>query len=535
MKNERTNKIGIALMLVAIVLFAGGLTFAFFRADVTGDQEKLTVTTGTLALTFSDNNTGITANSLSLGQSTTKEFKIENTGTLDVTTNMLWNNLINTYTEGSLTYEFKYSTSETGPWIAVPSASGDIPQSESVSDKNLAEDLTIPAHTTYYYQLTITLNHLADVDQTADKDAVLSSNFKLGDKILTASERTLAKLNIIPKEGNPDFASPATSDEGVYSMPDDYGTSYYYRGAVTNNYVKFAGFYWRIIRINGDGSLRMIYDGTVAHKNGEGNSTFTTTGANSSTASSDRFINNGADVAYNTNYNDNAYIGWMYGQTGQSGTGAYDRTHANTTNSNIKNIVNTWYDNNLVSYDQYIADAVYCADRTMPGSYVNNWSGDSGLGYGTQATAYGAAARTAVWNSSTQPQFTCPQKNDAFTVSDNIYGNAIGTEKSRKIGLITADEIVAAGSGKYGTTNKNYYLYKSSNKWYWSLSPSVIGYTNLHAYVFVVGTNGALDWNYVDNTNDGAVAPVISIKAEYASQLEGQGTASSPYQIPGVA
>ena len=69
--------------------------------------------------------------------------------------------------------------------------------------------------------------------------------------------------------GTPDFNQVATTDEGIYAAQDDYGTSYYFRGAVENNYVKFAGFYWRIIRINGDGTIRLIYDGTSAHANGE--------------------------------------------------------------------------------------------------------------------------------------------------------------------------------------------------------------------------------------------------------------------------
>ncbi len=251
--NSQRKRTVLGVMLVAVVVVTLASTFAYFVSNTQSEPEKLTVTTGTLALTFSDNNAGITATSLSLGQSTTKQFKIENTGTLDVTTNMLWNNLINTYTEGSLTYTFEYSTNETGPWTAVPNASGNIPQSESASDKNLAPDLTIPAHTTYYYQLTITLNHLADVDQTADKDAVLSSNFKLGDKVIEDPALvTLAKLNVTPKSGNPDFTSIATTDEGVYALADDYGTSYYYRGAVTDNYVKFANKYWRIIRVNGE-------------------------------------------------------------------------------------------------------------------------------------------------------------------------------------------------------------------------------------------------------------------------------------------
>ncbi len=59
---------------------------------------------------------------------------------------------------------------------------------------------------------------------------------------------------------------------------DDEGESYYYRGAVKNNYVSFAGFTWRIIRRNGDGSIRMIYSGKSTSDTGDyviiGNSQF---------------------------------------------------------------------------------------------------------------------------------------------------------------------------------------------------------------------------------------------------------------------
>ena len=72
---------------------------------------------------------------------------------------------------------------------------------------------------------------------------------------------------------NADDTATVTDAERQYgylcSMKDAYGTSYYYRGNVTNNYVKFADKYWRIVRINGDGTVRVIYDGTSAHANGE--------------------------------------------------------------------------------------------------------------------------------------------------------------------------------------------------------------------------------------------------------------------------
>ena len=83
---------------------------------------------------------------------------------------------------------------------------------------------------------------------------------------------------------------------GMYATTDDDGTSYYYRGAVAGNYVKMADKYWRIIRVNGDGTLRLIYDGTSGHANGE--------------SSSNRQV---GTSAFNSWWSDNAYVGYMYG------------------------------------------------------------------------------------------------------------------------------------------------------------------------------------------------------------------------------
>ena len=154
---------------------------------------------------------------------------------------------------------------------------------------------------------------------------------------------------------------------------------------------------------------------------------------------------------------------------------------------------------------------------------MTGWNYDTGLGYGTNVTAYGATARTGVWNSSTTPStptLKCPQKNDAFTVNDTNIGNGALTYP---IGLITADEIVAAGSGKYATPNSKYYLYNPS-AWYWSISP----YYYNNADVFSMGSNGNL--NYCIVNRGGAVAPVINLSAEYVKTLKGTGTITDPYQ-----
>ncbi|MCI8498922.1 MAG: hypothetical protein HFG33_05995, partial [Bacilli bacterium] len=143
-KNNRKRIFILGLCAITIVLTSTIGTYAYFMTNL-GREEKqeLTVTTGTLALVFEYNSDGINA-TLSLCESVTKEFKIRNTGTQDVTTNMLFSDMINTYMKESLSYRLEYKTDINGEWTSVETTNSNIPQSEISKDKNLAENLTIP-------------------------------------------------------------------------------------------------------------------------------------------------------------------------------------------------------------------------------------------------------------------------------------------------------------------------------------------------------------------------------------------------------
>ncbi len=510
---QEKNKKTIILLVCAItIVLAGALgTYAYFVTSAREEKQELTVTLGTLALTFEDNSDGI-AGELTLGESISKEFKIRNTGTQDVTTNMLFNEMVNTYLSESLSYTLEYRTSEDGEWIGVETVSQNVPRSETASDKNLAKDLTIPAGETYYYKLTITFNNLDDVDQTQDIGAIFTSKFKIGDTLKdeeSLSEETLKYLNLTVNEGIPNYAEPATTDEGVFALEDDYGTSYYYRGAVENNYVKFGDYYWRIVRINGDGSLRIIYDGTQGYANGAND-----TGRLAYTGK-----------AFNVQYTDAKYVGWMFGGAYGEVSTSKAQAQTNETSSSLKTLLDSWYKTNIVdnNLEDKVADMLYCNDRSTPGKTITGLNTDTGLGYGQNLTAYGATARTDAWNtdaSKVQPVFACPQKNDAFTVSDEEKGNG---DLTYPVGFITADEIVAAGSGKYNIGNSDYYLYKGSP--YWSFSPS--SYSVGNAHIFYEG--GVISAVSVKSTSLG-VAPVINLKPEYVKTFIGDGTINNPYR-----
>ena len=281
------------------------------------------------------------------------------------------------------------------------------------------------------------------------------------------------------------------SDKGLYAATDDYGTSYYYRGSVNNNYVYFAGYYWRIIRINGDGSVRLLYAGTTPDATGNnllsGWSTF------------------------NTQRNLPLYVGYMYGNT--SGT-TLEEVNANTNDSNIKSYLETWYQEHLSSYTDYIADSGFCNDRSL--STRNN----NGDGVNTDKTTYYSA--NGRYYSNYNPTLICPDAtNDLFTVTNEL-GNQASTSP---IGLITIDELMYAGYRK-DYINKLAYPFSGSN--YWTMSPSHFGYDDAAAREFILYSDGLAYGGWVKDAF--GVRPVINLNSDVQIS-EGIGTKSEPFIV----
>ena len=315
-----------------------------------------------------------------------------------------------------------------------------------------------------------------------------------------ACNTILAGKNIDDSRNGAITGTLTTNTTGtVYSVADDWGTSYVYAGAPTDNWVQFAGYYWRIIRINGDGSIKLIYNGTST----------ATTGTSTQIQTS----------AYNSTYNDNAYVGYMYGSRGAS---SYSATHANTNNSTIKRILDNWYKTNIVDKghsDKVSTEAGFCNDRKTQSGVI---SGYGTTGYGTNATTYAPLGRLYQngWKSSQTPSLKCSQiGNDMFTVSGSSKGNH---KLTYPIGLITSDEVVLAG-GFAGSSNNSYYLY--TGEYYWTMSPS--RFDGSLAGVFLVRSDGGFGYYNVNSTR--GVRPVINLKADIT--ITGEGTSSNPYKV----
>ena len=326
----------------------------------------------------------------------------------------------------------------------------------------------------------------------------------------TFAETILAKNEVKAPITTPGAAISTASEALLASTEDDYGTSYYFRGAVTNNYVEFANKCWRIVRVGGDGSVKLIL-----HNDNTAKAANPCASANNSTSAAfARFSGTTYTSAFNTNYNDNAYVGFKYGTVGSS---TYETTHANTNNSTILTNLETWYTNNLKTYESVIDDTVWCNDKTnVTDTSYNPWgySNVTGLGYGTNVTYYGATQRLVGTSGSaggTGPSLKC---------------NGELSKINSKVGLITADELAYAGYA-YAKNNTTTYLQENATDTYWwSLSP--IYFDGGRAGVWNVdGSSGYFVRSSVYNTY--GVRPSISLKP--STNVTGEGTSSTPYII----
>ena len=336
--------------------------------------------------------------------------------------------------------------------------------------------------------------------------------------------------NVIEDKGEPDFSTVSTENGEMYAAADDLGTSYYFRGAVNNNWLKFGkdssnkDIYWRIIRINGDNTIRMIYSGT------------TVPNTDSSVTESNGVYMTENDTQIGTatfnSYNEQAeYVGYQYIEGQQHGYGKCNGSNASCTvngnivyNSDIKQEIENWYAGTTLETDAATKalvsqDQIFCNDRTASTSDVDysttnystliNWN-STGVTY-----YYGAHGR---FYYNRTPILTCPTDSDKFTVNTSDGNGAL----TYPVGLITADEVAMAG-GVDENQNYNYYLYTYQS--YWMGSPYT--FSSNKADVYLNESSAMFSADKVDI--DYGIRPVISLSASVV--LSGNGTYSNPYTV----
>jgi len=319
-----------------------------------------------------------------------------------------------------------------------------------------------------------------------------------------------------------EFTGIATeSDTGVYSAPDDYGTSYYFRGVEDklNNWVEFAGFYWRIIRVNGNGTIRRIYAGAANGAISSSNKTGTTTQID------------GTTYMYNHTNNDNAYVGYMmciplngdYPIQNETTihSGSYVDAHSNVYDSDAKKIIDNWYKTNIV-------DKGYSDKIDINTGFCNNGQTASGISSGYSTARYNQFTTSYIswgsvyangWKSIQTPTLQCTNKErDLFTLNNANIGNK---KLIYPVGMITSDEAIFAGAFS-DDRNKNYYLYTNQN--YWTMSPWY--YNNAATIGYINGGDvraAAVAFSLCD------LRPVINLRAD--TIFSGDGSEANPYKI----
>ena len=490
-------KKNVILSVIGVLLVLGiGVSFAYFVSQtlVTGSGSTVTAEPGDMIkVTYDAGSTPLSGNNLMPGDSTSKDFSVTVTPTetekeatyaifLNITENTFvkcddtnYNDLTNMCTKDAQELTYTIKDKDNGSTLA----SGDL-IGVTGKVKLLTETKTVDTQTVFNYTITITF-----VDTGADQNHNQNKTFNgdvevefseppAKDVILanysTVKTRTFPLTTSSTVTGNTTGTIYKSANSNQY---DNDGEVYYFAGNPTDNWVKWAGFYWRIIRINGNGSIRMIYQGTSANTTG-----------------TETYI---GESAFNSSYDRSEYVGLKYTSGEQ---------HGQNTNSTIMGVLNTWYNSKLASYaDDIDTNVGFCSDRNMASGY--SWSSQP-----SSDIYYAAYDRVAKTSNSVNPSFKCSNSSDLLKIP---------------VGLITVDETVYAGLA-WNSNNSSNYLY--TYEYYWTMSPRYFNGTA--AGVFAVYSLGFLLNSNVSYAR--GVRPVVNLKADIQI-TGGNGTSTNPYIV----
>ena len=552
----------LTLVIVSLLVVVLSVSLAWFTTQIIGKGKNLNVSSANLQIVFTDSDGALTETDIEPGWSATKTFTIKNDTKTEYKYNIVIKGLVNTFvTNGYLQYKIT-STNDGYNMTEFK----DVPKSETATDTALAYSVSIPKDVIQTYTIEFRYPNDTEVDQGDDMGKVLKGTLFIAEgSIPTLTEKLL--LDNSARSERTDFSTlfKTNTANTLYKAKEDNTDVYYFAGQDTestpiNNWVKFgkkgtcfyndmevvyydenstskyretknqeecvssnvcdvgivvvgvtdekcaeikgtltgkkavydqtAQIYWRIIRTNSDGGVRLLYHG----------------------ASAKSVISHIGDTPFNDDYNDIAYVSYMYGSTGSIENARNNQTISST----IKTYIDNWYASNMTSYTKYLSTtAVYCNDRSRPEYF------------------FGAQIRL---ETNKTPTYDCAVKEDKFTV-DSSVGNG---KLTYPIALMTADEMAFAGT-VYGAGESStaWFYYNSANLpstingiW-WSMSP--------YYYWMSDGGMGEMFASTSDDGNDftyyflgssyrGNVRPVISLKScvKYSS---GDGTAENPYTI----
>lgn len=332
--------------------------------------------------------------------------------------------------------------------------------------------------------MTFNITFTGSTSENKVKTLILKYIFVENNKYLFY-EKVLAD-NVVA-DGKPDFSSTNTSTGAFYKSTDNFGATYYFRGNVTNNYVLFGGFYWRIVRINGNNSVRLIYQGTASDGNGN--------------AGNGYYEDETKNAVNKTRKH--SYVRYYY----KSGSTEY---------SAIRKSIDSWYNTNLNSFANFMdPDAGYCNDySTTSGTY-----GDSTSSSSVTFSGHGRL-------SSHNPTTICARQYYETPTTSNTGTKSL----SYPVGTISMDEVMQAGGSN--SNNSNYYLHTGTS--FFTMTPYEFEYKKVgvlyYYYPRVLNVNSSGKLANVDVYTKHGYRPVINI-ASYIYWSRGNGTAAAPYEL----
>ena len=261
----------------------------------------------------------------------------------------------------------------------------------------------------------------------------------------------------------------ATTNEGLIKGGiDDYNSNmYYFRGKVENNYIKLGEDLWRIVKINGDGSVKIILNDLVLDENGE---------------------------AVLTQYNSESY--------GANINVALDLL--NFKNSTLLTELKKYYNEKLLDYDEVIENTKFCTDLSYQMSGSSYW-------FKTYNRLHNLSSPISKCSSSS---YIYEGKIGSLTSDEAVYaGVASYITNSNKI------------------LNKSLYLHINNYKsrYFHTISPNfyyIMSEKTSSNIVYDFKSGGLVG---SDLENKMGIRPVISIKGD--TKAKGIGTSNNPYEL----
>lgn len=200
------------------------------------------------------------------------------------------------------------------------------------------------------------------------KEDIFKAQFELIDTASTikATFSEVLLNNTKTTADTKDYSASSYIEEGLHQVDTDEGKSYYYRGIVNNNYVKFGTYTWRIVGINPDNSIKLVLEKSAT------------------------------SMYYSDKTNAIDYTGLKYIY--------YD----DTINNNVTDFLEQWYKNNITDkdLDKYVVASSFCNDSSY---FVNS--------YHTYFNGYTRLITDK------RPSLICPTTNADF---GGIYKQKIG-------------------------------------------------------------------------------------------------------------